>query len=202
MCWSATASIVAFIVGTILTWVVAFVMKCRLFYLIAIMWQWVLLMQLFEFILWKNPECNSTNEIATMGAYIANVLQPVICFILFMLYNDSNIPSRVVASILIVSYIIFLLITNKGYKCVTKTKTCSHLSYPWWNEYKGLFYVFILCSIVLLLIRPISLSIFMVLFLIVSISLSARYYSCGIASMWCFFAIIAPILFALFYKYK
>ena len=92
MCFNEYVSFGTFIVGTILNLLVIFLIKTKEAIAIALIWEWVLLMQLFEGFVWvgKKSGDKKMEKVGVMGAYIANVLQPIIAFCLVAGLTTQN----------------------------------------------------------------------------------------------------------------
>ena len=119
MCINKESSIISFAIGTF------FNALCLLVYgkgkhknlviSICFIWQWVLLMQIFDAIAWKNPECGShKNRIATKGALISNLTQPLVVFISLLLVTKVNIYFKIID------------LTNSGWLCWISSERFYH----------------------------------------------------------------------------
>jgi len=214
MCWNESVSWITFTLGTIINIFAIFYIKNPIFTCVSMMWQWVLLMQLFEALAWHNQDCNSTtNKIGTYGAFFANITQPLIVFIsLFIATVTQTFKSdyqtnytkifQILASIIIVSYVVYMIATlyDKRYDCLTTTDTCDQLHYSWWDDTSAIPYIIALISIILLLLRPLSFCIYQVLFILGTLLITNLFYNDHNGSIWCFFAASAPIFNILFWK--
>jgi len=205
MCWNATTSIVSFIIGTILNIAVMISFKSELIYAICIAWQWVLMMQLSEYLIWMDQKCGTVNEIGTNSALIFNITQPIIVFLCLIAVSKSENKYKVIASIsilLYICYIIYNLNIYNNYKCIKPTENCAHLNLKWWNDFKYSGIIFsIILSIIILCLSPLSIGIFTVFYIFLFNFISMTFYGCGGPSMWCWFVVIYPLFLALFYKY-
>ncbi len=205
MCWSANASIASFIIGTIINISVMLYFKTPIIYSICILWQWVLMMQLSEYLIWKDLDNKSTNGLGTKMALIFNITQPLVVFLCLLLTSPATISFKIVASIVILVYVSYMLINfNKQneYKSLNPSSKCKHMNLKWWQDIKdsGIVYCFTLITIILLILRPFNLAIFFSIFLIITFIVSLIFYSCGGASMWCWFVVPFPLFLAIFYK--
>jgi len=203
MCWNATASLSAFISGMFTSLIVAMIaykqQKWQLFAL-SIGWTWVICMQLWEYFLWKNTMPSTTNTFYSNMAYVFNVTQVLLLGLIFLTFfqNDTSRTSRGIAFAILFTYMCYILYFSPSCGVMTVSPSCMnpHLEYPWWQNipFGGLFYLFTLISIFVLLIRPLdwsikTISVIMVLFLI-----SWIFYSKSVASIWCFFAVFTPVI--------
>lgn len=205
MCWSANSSITSFIIGTIINISVMLYFRTPVIYSICILWQWVLMMQLSEYFIWKDLDNKYTNGIGTKMALIFNITQPLVGFLCLLLTSSATIGFKIVASIIILFYMSYMLLNfNKQdeYKSLNPSGQCKHMNLKWWHDIKnsGLIYCITLISIILLILRPLKLSIFFSIFLIITFIISFVFYTCGGASMWCWFVVPFPIFLGIFYK--
>ena len=206
MCWDAKTSIITFILGTIVNISVALYYKKPEITIFCLCWQWAIMMQLSEYLIWIDQDCGETNKLGTKMALIFNLTQPIIPFILLMMFTDQPDSSKIIASVLILVYIsyLFLKLNNgKEYNCIKPSTNCSHLNLKWWDDFTGggYLYTFVLVAILLLLFRPLGLSLFVIAYILITVLLSMIFYSCGAPSIWCWFAVPLPIFVAIFYKY-
>lgn len=209
MCLDTKTSIITLTIGTVLNiWNIYRYRHEPTIIAISLLWQWVLLMQLFEAIAWqnqpgKNGICNSTNTMVAKLAYLANVSQPIILGIVMFTLTSSNITlqNKILSSVVLISYILWLLYaTNKApeVKCLTPTSeiSCQNLYYNWWGNFPGnaMIYMITLVSLILLMVRPLNFAMMQLSYIILTFVVSAIFYSCGIGSIWCLLAAFSPIL--------
>lgn len=208
MCWNAKASLTSFIIGTLINISVILYFKNTIVCLICILWQWVLMMQISEYFIWKGQD-NKESKSVTLGtraSLIFNITQPLVVFLCLILISKVKMSFKIIASIVILFYVIFMLINlniQKEYKSLKPSSNCKHMSLKWWSDIKnsGLIYCITLITIILLLLRPFRISIFMSFYLLITLIISSIFYSCGQASMWCWLVVPFPIIFGVFYKY-
>jgi hypothetical protein len=208
MCWNANASLISFIVGTLINISVMLYFKNTIVAPICIIWQWVLMMQISEYFIWKGQDKIKEKGSLTLGSrssLIFNVTQPLVVFLCFILNSKVKMSFKITASIVILFYVSFMLINlniQKEYKSLKPSPNCKHMSLQWWNDIKnsGIIYLITLITIILLLLRPFSLCIFIVSYLIITLIISSIFYSCGNASMWCWLVVPFPIILGIFYK--
>lgn len=208
MCWNAPVSLASFIVGTIINIFVLLYFKNRLVTTVCIVWQWVLMMQISEYFLWKGQEIGQNTQQLMLGsqaALIFNITQPLVVFLSLMIISKVKMSFKIVASVVILFYVSFMLLNlnrQKEYNALSPTPNCKHMSLQWWDDikYSGKIYTVTLVAIILLLLRPHGLSLFLSAYLILTVVISMLFFSCGQASMWCWFVVPFPIFFAMFYK--
>ena len=91
MCWNEKVSWTTFILGTIFNIFNIFYFKDTTLTLISIGIQWLLLMQLFEALAWRDQQCGSLNKFATNGALIANLTQPLmVCMVVHRIHSSIS----------------------------------------------------------------------------------------------------------------
>jgi len=212
MCINAKTSIGSFTLGTIINGIVLNSKPSTDYFIIALVYEFILFMQLFDFMAWKDSMCGKLNEFATKGAFIQNMLQPVIVMLLLLYFTkiDNKISKGVVNLLLVIyiGYIFYKLYYNKSPKsitCLRPTNKCKHLQYDWWNNI-GDYPIFIhLIPIVisfLLLLTSTKFAIIHSIYFIMSFLISGMFYACGLPSMFCLFATGGPILNLLLMKYN
>lgn len=212
MCWNERTSWITLVVGTLLNIWNIWHYKETAIVAISVMWQWVLLMQFFEAFAWRNQpqpgqKCNSTNTFAAKGAYLANVSQPIILALTILALDKGNLPreNKVTASAIILMYVLWLLYaTNKAeeVECLKPGDKCGNLTYTWWQQFPGNagMYLITLSLLVFLLLKPFKFAAMQFVYIAGTFLGSAFFYSCGIGSVWCWFAAFAPLLLGPMWK--
>ena len=84
MCWNEKVSWATFIIGTLLNIFNIVYFRDTTLTLVSLAVQWLLLMQLFEALAWRDQNCGKLNNFATNGALIANITQPLMVCMLFI----------------------------------------------------------------------------------------------------------------------
>ena len=199
MCWNEQVSWTTLILGTIFNLFNIFYYKNTTLTLVSLAIQWLLLMQLFEALAWRDQNCGKLNQFATNGALIANLTQPLIVCMLFITVSPvSQITKGFALAIAFayISYVLYVLNTTEEYTCLRPSQNCTHLDLYWWKNLSGIVYCLALFSIMLLLIRPFGLALFVSGYIGITLLLSVLFYSCGAGSLWCWFTSFAPIAVA------
>jgi hypothetical protein len=198
----------AFILITLFNVLSMFTIRDRVYTAIALVFQWVLLMQLFEALAWRDQACGPLNQAATKLAFLANVAQPIVAFLLLMHVSKAPNTHKIAASIVLLIYVLWLVFRSTELResdldCLNPGDGgCANLQYKWWSKLTPPYvYHVSLIAIVLLLLQPLKLSALIVGIIIATFVLSAIFYGCGVASTWCFFAAFVPILNALAFKH-
>jgi hypothetical protein len=170
---------------------------------VSIGWQYVLLMQLFDAIAWKSPEYNT---FAAKSAFITNVSHPIVIGIIFLTLLPSDDSTKYIGATITVAYTIWLLYKSNKINEVKYLNTgtnCDHLVYNWWDDFgKGSAYVYILTVLllVLLFLKPFNFAVMQAAYILITLIISKYIYSCGTASMWCWFAAFAPLFTGLMFE--
>lgn len=206
MCWDARTSWVTLILGTLLNIWNVWRYKNPTIIAVSVLWEWVLLMQFFEAFAWNNQPkdggiCNATNKWAAKGAYLANVSQPIVLALtMFALTGDKiGTDAKIAAAVIIMMYILWLLYAVNyapEVTCLTPQDDCGNLTYTWWHQFPGSanFYMFALILLILLMVKPLKFALMQLVYIVVTFVGSAYFYSCGVGSVWCWFAAFAPLL--------
>jgi hypothetical protein len=202
MCWSEEVSWITLVVGTILNIFLISCVKNTTVRVVAILWQWVLLMQFFEALIWRANRTGDTKLCvwASKGALYANVLQPVIVAVLLLCLCGGGVSTqnKIVAILLVCAYVAWLVsnsVSMNKDRCVTTSEGCGHLDLVWWKEFSlgALPYLILLGAVIFLLLRPLKFASLIAAYIFGSLIISSVFYKCGIASMWCWFAAFAPL---------
>lgn len=192
MCWNATSSLSAFVIGIIICLIVASLgIKEKKYELTALslLWIWVIFMQFWEYLVWKYPN----NKFFQKMTFLFNLSQIYILGLIFLtFFNNQNLICRGLAFLIIFFYICFFIYYTDSPKI---TKKSGHLEYNWWNNipFSGVLYIFSLFALFLLIIRPFWWSFITVCYILILLLISFLFYSKSVASMWCFFAVSVPL---------
>lgn len=203
MCINSETSLIAFLLGTIFNYYVLKTTENINFKIVAYIYQFVLLVQLFEFFIWKDNECGEINKFATKGLVIVTILQPII-ILLIILYNteETNKENKLFTNLLIILFIIYIFYSiikkrmniNK-IDCIKITDKCKHIEYKWFENFRfwDLFYGGSILITSLLLIKDTQFIIYQFMFLIIISIINEIFYKCGKGSMLCLYGAIGPI---------
>lgn len=230
MCYNATVSIIAFVVGTLLNILTVALIPKPAVIAVSIVWEWALLMQLFDFFLWKTQNEPCTDAMfgnakwKTTGAFVANILQPFIAFIAIILIAGSEVSTsaKIAATMLFVGYVVYMLgatsqmkplgcvkagcsPSNSGEVCPQGgcSAPCSdNLNYSWWNHLSGLVYLVVLVGVVLLLLRPFSFALMQSAFILITLFIAMLSVKGTVPSVWCLLAASAPFFTIGFWKWS
>lgn len=199
MCFSAEVSITTYVIG---------MLGClqlwrknlkpeSLFYLCVIQ------MQLIEFFLWKNNQCNDFNKSLTKIAIIINHIQPIILWFA-ILYFNKNLPNwiqtyMIIFTLITISYTSYVFTDD----CTVVTKkSYPHLQWNWNNaKYNNLYYFIFLLALSLLSIYGLDNGNIHAIIMVFSFYISYLIYNKNhsVGSMWCFLAASVPWIISSFY---
>lgn len=202
MCWNEPVSWLTFFIGTFLNVYNICYFKNKVITRLSLAVQWLLMMQFFEAIAWRNQnvnsksECNSTNTFATYGALIFNLTQPIVLCLLFLDISPvlpiyKNLAIGVMLTY--ICYLFYALNRSKTFNCLKPSSQCSHLDLVWWKSISAIPYHIALFATLILLVRPVNIMMFAVAYIAIAFILSMMFYSCGVGSMWCWFVAFIPI---------
>jgi len=201
MCWNAEASLVSGSTGMLIC-LFLLMRNDKGDKLYGFFFLWVLLMQWFEFAMWKDQECTGLNQAASQLAWIQNLLQPAVLILLTLaLVPKTNKP--IVWSTLVLYSVALCLWAAETKICSQELCTkgysngCRALNWPWvhgqppwiWAAY------FLACAIAALLLWPHAEYRWLVAglgaFLLLSLCISRK----DVGSWWCLFAVAIPLLY-------
>lgn len=210
MCFDAQTSIVTFCIGTALNIYNIVKYNNKVVTAISLLWEWVLLMQLFDFFAWrnqpKNNKGNSTNKYAAKGAFIANVTQPIILSLLLLSSVENPTEHKVIAALTTFCYTCWTIYSSNKIpevETLTPSGDCSNLRYHWWDDMGTVIpYMVTLVVVILLLVKPTTFAVLQLTFIMTTLLISFKYYSCGTGSVWCWFAAFAPLLVGPMWEYS
>jgi hypothetical protein len=211
MCVNAATSITSFIAGTLVNGYVLNSKPKSDYFILAVIYEFIIIMQLFDYMAWKDQKCGFLNQFATKGAFIQNMLQPIVVMLILLFFtkNKSRISAGIVNGLLVVyiSYIFYQLYyekTPKAVTCLKPSEKCKHLQYDWWRNI-GVYPIFIflipIVASLLLLLNSYKFAMAHSLYLVLAFVISGLFYACGVPSMFCLFAVGGPFLNLLLMKY-
>jgi hypothetical protein len=200
MCWNQYVSINTFVFGVFVLLIIAFNQsysnykidffknKYAYFFLFT-----VILMQFFEFILWRNLDNKSINKFISILGILLLALQP---FASLLLLNNIHLRNNLLITYSIPA-IIFLVYNYSSTNIYTKVSKYGHLSWHWTNYDKKfdiivkMFYLFFLFFSLFYNKYYKSIVLLLAFFII-----NFYYYKDGTdGSIWCFFVNIVMLYF-------
>jgi hypothetical protein len=204
MCINAETSITTFLVASFINIIIFNSTKNKDYIILAIIYQFIIFMQLFDLLAWLDQKCGLLNKIITKGALIHTTLQPVfISLICILLTDNKNLITKGVVMLVMMVYLAIIIHQlyyskePKPLECMKPTKDCNHLQYKWWSNigYYGIFYFMTPITLTfLLLLKSFNFALIHVIYLFITFGISLLFYGCGTPSMFCLFAVGGPIL--------
>jgi hypothetical protein len=198
MCIDAKTSIVSFVVGSIINISVMLLVRKPVVTQMCLFWQWVLMMQLAEFLIWSDEDCGVVNYTGTKMAMFFNLTQPIVLFFVFFFMNSKPMSVQIVSTVVMVGYLGYMfqyLNTQKEYRCIRKEEKCPSLNLAWWNGENTIHVYFVTMILIVLLMSDHSpIIVLTMVYSIFTLMVSATVYSCGGPSMWCWMVVPFPLL--------
>ena len=173
----------------------------------AIFLAWVIQMQLVEYFLWDNQQCNNTNKVTTKIGAIINHSEPIILWIAILLLSTKQLPEWV--NILMVGFVIITFFYTKHF--LDKNNDCTHVTneskphlfWSWNNQYNSeVYYAFFLLCFNLLSINGLDHGYHLSGLINSSFLISGLIYKDykSVGAMWCFAASFAPWIIPYLYQ--
>ena len=198
MCWNEEVSWITFLLGTMICSYGWTRTNIRVNQWIYFFFQLVLLVQLGEALIWRDPQCGPIGTIGTFFSFFGVWLQPLLAaYILTML----PIPSCIVYGygLLVLIYIIVSIPIIQNIMTQCYVPICEdgclvpHISFVTWNVYSTMGCLYLICILGLLAILfpfyPI-----ISLYVFCTMILSGILYKNSFGSMWCWFGALAPVV--------
>ena len=203
MCWSAEASISAYILGSIAS-IYLFLIGDKYDKHIALFSFTFIQMQLAEFLMWIDQDCNKNiNHYTSIFAEYILILQPLSIILGAILFNTTNIPNNLLylfSLIFIISLIIYSIRVFYN-----KRKLCSksiNNGYLEWDKIKKIELIdYILYFIFMLLIwifvknaKGLFVFVFSIISLLFGLNNNYKFNFAQWESKWCFIGVLLPFL--------
>lgn len=197
MCWNEPVSWTTLAVGTVFSIILyqdGIKKNNNSIKAVAIMWQFTLLMQLFEALIHRdNGKCTMMGKVASHGAFWANILQPTIAIIVMIILGQRTFnQEQLIAMIIIAVYLgIFMyMYATRDFPCVGRD---CHINLYWWDWSMALSILYFVGLFIVLynFIPDIKVRNFTMIFLAVTLTMSLFYRQP--TSIWCWFAAFGPL---------
>lgn len=206
MCFNAEVSLTTYLLGALFTLQMILSKNKNLkamgwFFLVVVH------IQLIEYILWNNLECNNINKISSNIGYIINHIQPIALYLGIKYVFPNNKNQKLLDTLIIVYIIMLIVISAKSFPlgCSFLSKTKS-ISWSWNNENNSLFYTVFVAILAGLSYYGLESPWNKIssITVIVSYILSVMIYKQDkiVGSMWCFFGASLPIIYTLIDTYS
>lgn len=201
MCWSEEVSWLTFMIGSVTSLQV--IKKHRendpIITSIAFYFLYINFMQLWEALAWRFQDCNHPiNKLASKGAQIFSISQPLVLGITLLFYLPSN---KYVFWILNFIYLILLIhkLDNSQNNCISKREKCHHLTFQWaTNKIDYIAYMILLFINMVILTNFNRIGIHMYGYILVTLFITNKWYRCEddlgiVGSMWCWFGALGSL---------
>ena len=203
MCFNKSSSIVTYVMGTLLS-ITLYKYGDNIDKHIALFSLVFVQMQLAEYFMWKDQECNNTNHYASIFGHIVLLLQPISVILFGIILNTFSYPKKYLYILL---FIIILPLLHKIYlysvnnkKLCTLEQQSGNLEWEfvdgntedWSNFYFMLYFLFLSVPWLLLNDKFRGFTFFMLIILSYTYN---RYNFEQWESKWCFYAVITPLIF-------
>ena len=164
---------------------------------------WIILIQLFEAMMWADQKCTGLNQIATKLAIFQVVLQPLVLYIIFNNVYKSGAQCNIrlimiIYGMLILMYLYQLFNRTKASFFCSKSTSCG-LVWKWLeplnikildNAMWGMYHL----SLILPLFFIKKTNYYFPMFVLMTALISKYMYRKTAASWWCFFSAAIPII--------
>lgn len=207
MCFSADVSLTTFLIGFTASIILYFKVKSIDIKITALFLAYVSSMQLIEFLLWKNQECNEINKTLSYIGMWLNHLQPIVFAILVLVISKTpNILGIILISIAYLAVFIPYSLQYKNtedLRCSTRHAGNPHIIWNW-NRLQNfgivyLVFLFTVCTIPFLGFSSKTNAYIFAVYCIITYVASVFLYreKDVIGSMWCLFTAVVPPVFLL-----
>jgi hypothetical protein len=194
MCFSAKASLAAFVIGLVGSILLAS-LGGRTNISFGVFFIFISLIQLMDFAIWMDLGNKvGLNRVATMIGPILNVGQPLIMFLIkIVVFQHFRMDFVSVLNVVYSAYLakIYYLFIKSG-DTITKVEQ-GHLKWPWLRHTNPIAYL------IMFVINALYLSDFRFSLLVTSITgfflfLSHSYFAYHVGEIWCYFGAFIPLL--------
>ena len=135
MCYDYETSRNTFILGTIGTIINLLKYKNNsIFTVLNIFWFFVISMQFWEALIWKDYKCKLTSKLAMIN----NIIQPLILLLVFLIPNYQNKNKSLIYFCTIIYILYISRYFKKDYVCIRKP---SGIHLKWWDKYGTILYL-------------------------------------------------------------
>lgn len=205
MCFNAQISLLTFILGLIGSIALIrygnaeYIMENNIYGIFLI---FIVGIQLMDFLFWIDLKNTiGINKLATIIGPLFNVAQPIILYIIKVIFLKPNILSgfNLPVAILNIAYFIniiynYILFISNG---VLHTSTShGHLAWPWLKYFNPYFYLILFAINIFYLSNfKYALALFSIIYFL--LYLSYKYFKYNMGELWCFFGSFVPIIMLL-----
>ena len=196
MCWNQQVSWITFFLGTVINIFLAFLSNDEHRYL-YLFFQLILFVQLGEALIWRDPN-GRLGKIGTYISFFAVWLQPFMLLFLLVHYRIKSefiyIMMALLVPYLLVSIPYLKSISNNKYEpIVCGIDNKKHIEFTAWDNSSGMGSFYLITSLfAVLILLPIFP--YVSCYLILTMFISAIFYTRAFGSLWCWFAVFSPII--------
>jgi len=206
MCYNKNISIITFCI-MIVSSIILFIRNYQNDRWFAIFFVFAGLMQISEFFMWMDQKCGKINHLATLGAYLILLLQPISLFISCYYFGKITFNKQKLIPIIIIYAIIFGLTAIIGIISSFSSKLCSkpdgtHLSWNIQKLYPSRYlliitYILYYLSIILLLYSRYKFSSIFIFILYIGTLIFSVFFvkNPSWKSFWCLIVNIIPVVY-------
>jgi hypothetical protein len=195
MCFSKEISIITYIIGIIGSILLYNKNNLRDNKILSIFFIWVIQMQMIDFILWINQECNNTNKIITKLGIIINHCEPLILYLALIYYKKISIYVHMYILLYLIITILYTIYVFKDKCSLVTEESAPHILWAWNSEnYFMLYYLLFLITLFILMncLDNDNMYINSIGFASFIISVIIYYKKKSIGAIWCFIAAFVP----------
>ena len=206
MCFSAEASLFSYILGSIASLYLLFKgdkydKHIGLFSLTFIQ------IQLAEFFMWIDQDCNNINHYGTILAEYILILQPFSIIIGAILFKTTNLPNYLLYLFLLIFIIILInysiIVANNKRKLCSRSINNGYLKWDVIKQYNLFNYIIYFTFMFLLWIfvkdrKGLFVLIFSILSLLFGLNNDYKFNFAQWESKWCFIAVLLPVLIIIY----
>lgn len=203
MCYTAKDSLIAYSINFVSSIILFKTSNDLQYKVISLFLLFVGQMQLFDYLFWKNQECNIINKIATRLAIIFNHLQPIVLFLLQYYYGFKQ---NIFALTIIILYAILSINYNKEAfnKIVCTLPENYKMDWKWNKLNNSKIYYTLFLGYLIVASFNFKQKNFQILFALISIitffvATKTPVLNYSVGRIWCYYGALLP-LFILFVK--
>lgn len=199
MCWSATTSLVTLVVGTLFNFGSYALLRQTQSPTSLLVWSWqyALLMQIPEGIVWLQLDAGHSDiSAASRLAMVLNITQPLALLLgirfggLYREFRYAYVALLLYAVVLVTQ---FDEVWSRS-ASIAPNENCPHLSLRYWDVSRGIVYL-VSSLLVVSEARPVFWALVNAALFSLTFLLAIVVYPCGIGSVWCWFVFTTgPIL--------
>ena len=198
MCYNQSVSWTAFIIGTIINVIlIVLFMDNWMIVALALFFQFVVTVQLFEALSWRGQK-----ELGANGILVLTLCQPIFLGMILLFVSEVDPPLKLISGFILFLYIMWVIYSLNNISNFTSLEkgVCNHLDYSFWKDMGSIPYFIVALLIAAILIKPASLAITFIVALFITLGLAMVFYNCKdeTASLWCLTSVLVPIVILIY----